>query len=71
MIKDDLRELMLSQVISVSEVCGIWRKTQKTVMMAIYKGRIIARQADFGSTWLVHRGSCRDYWGEPPKDGTE
>lgn len=66
---EGLRELMLDQVITVSEVCGIWGVTQKTVMMAIFKGKIVGRQADYGKIWLVHRGSCRKHWGDPRKDG--
>lgn len=59
---------VLGAVLTVPEVCFLWDKSQKSVMMAIYKDTILARQAAIGRIWLVSRASCFKAWGEPKKE---
>jgi hypothetical protein len=54
----------LAVVLTVKEVMYIWGKGRTTVMMAIYKEKIVARQSAVGKTWLVDAASCLKYWGE-------
>ena len=59
---------VLGAVLTVPEVCFLWDKSQKSVMMAIYKDKILARQAAVGCIWLVSRSSCVKAWGNPVKE---
>lgn len=57
---------LLSRVVTVSEICVHWGLVQGTVMMAIYKNKVDARQAGReGSVWLVSRASAEALWGKP------
>lgn len=57
---------ILSRVVTVSEICIHWGLHQSTVMMAIYRDKLEARQAGKeGSTWLVTRASVEKLYGKP------
>lgn len=70
MTENDLKTLLLDKVITVKEITHLWGVNQKSVMMAIYKDRLIARQAIGGKTWLVLRSSAVKLYGKP-KEGNE
>lgn len=59
----EMYDIVLYSVITVKEVCDGWKKDQKNVMMAIYQGRIAARQVENGKTWLISRASVVKLWG--------
>lgn len=61
-------ELSLQAVLTVGEVVKSWKKTKKTVMMQIYRGRIIARQTGERQTWIIARASVIALWGNPIED---
>lgn len=52
----------LDSVITVREVCHLYNKTHKTVTDLIKAGKLIGRQARFGSIWLVSKRSCDERW---------
>lgn len=58
---DQWRDLM--SVVTVPEICQLWGKTRKAVMMRIYKGDFSSRQS--GITHLVHIASVIHWWGTP------
>lgn len=58
---------ILDEVVTASEVRDIWRKSNVTVMMAIYRGQLIARQTGEHKAWLVLRSSVIELWGNPPE----
>lgn len=65
-------KIALSAVVTVAEVVKYWKKTNKSVMMQIYKERLIARQAGTGGTWLISKSSVIALWGNPVfEDETE
>jgi hypothetical protein len=69
----EFHDFVLAKVLTVSEVCTLWGKGQKTVMMAIHRDKIIARQAAYGRAWMIYKPSVIKLWGEPIKevDGEE
>lgn len=65
MTESEFRAMLLDKVITVKEVCAIYGVTSKTVMMAIFKGKIVARQAEHGAVWLVLRSSAEKHFNNP------
>ena len=58
----------VDQVLTVTEVAHVWGKDRSTVMFAIWRDKVEAKQAAYGSIWLVGRASCVRYWGKPIKE---
>lgn len=58
-------EELADRVLTVTEVAKMWGKDRSTVMWAIWRDRVVAVQAAYGSIWLVDRASCVAYWGAP------
>ncbi len=54
----------LWRVLTVPEVCALWGKGYKTVMMAIYTDRLSARLSITGGSWLVDTVSVFRLWGD-------
>lgn len=63
----DLESAILDEVVTASEVRDIWRKSNVTVMMAIYRGQLIARQTGEHKAWLILKSSVIELWGNPPE----
>jgi len=61
-------QIHLSTVLNVSEVCVLWRKQRKTVMLAIANGHLVARQSKEGGAWFIHVASVVKRWGMPDAD---
>lgn len=68
MTDENMYEIVLYSVLTVKEISEGWKKNQKNIMMAIYQGRLAARQVENGRTWIVSRASVVKLWGEQ-KDG--
>lgn len=54
--------------VSPSEAMRCWKKQRKTIMHAIYSGRLIARQSAFGGAWLINTASAIKLWGKPDNE---
>jgi hypothetical protein len=52
-------------LLTVPEVCLLWGKTPKSVMMALYTGRLSGRPSVTGGSWLVELTSVFKLWGDP------
>lgn len=63
--KEEGQLVLLDSIVTVPEVMVQWNKTHHSVMMSIYKGRLVARQTGEGKVWLIARQSVVDLWGEP------
>lgn len=57
----------LDEVVTVAEVCYAHNVTSKTVMMAIFKEKIIARQATSGAIWLILKSSADNHFNDPER----
>ena len=57
--------ICLDAVLTVQECATIYSKNPKSVMLAIWKGRLTARQSSVGATWLISRAAATKLWGEP------
>lgn len=66
-IIEEMDRACLEQALTISEVCGLYHKTSKTVTVLCKSGRLVSRQAEFGTTWLVSRRSCDERWRENGK----
>jgi hypothetical protein len=64
MSDETMYDIVLYSVLTVREIVEGWHKDQKNVMMAIYQGRLAARQVENGKTWLISRASVVKLWGE-------
>ncbi len=67
MTDEQMYDIVLDSVLTVKEVVEGWGKDTKNVMLAVYKGRLAARQPQNGSTWLISRASVVKLWGEGKK----
>lgn len=56
-------EVTLRSVISLSEACYMWGKSQKTLMMDYYRDRLNMRKSR--GTWLVLARSAFQLYGSP------
>lgn len=65
MSETEFTDMILSAVLTVREVCALWGVGQSSVMMAIYKDKLQARQAKPGAIWLVTRSSATRLYGQP------
>lgn len=65
MTETEFADAFLNEVLTVAEVCYIYNITAKPVMMAIFKGKVIARQANPGLTWLVLKSSAENHFNNP------
>ena len=62
---NDAFSICLEAVITVQECAILYKKNPKSVMIAIWSGRLTARQSSVGSTWLISRAAATKLWGEP------
>lgn len=60
-------EWILFQVMTIPEICEIWKKDRKVVLYNVDTGRFTARKS--GMTWLVSVQSVIKWWGYPPGNG--
>lgn len=67
MTENEFRDMLLYKVMTITEVCNEFNVSHKTVLMAIFKDRLIARQVEGGSTWLVLRSSAKKWFNEPKR----
>lgn len=58
----------LVPVVTLSEACLMWEKSETAMMHAILKGKINARRAFTGGDWLLSRVSVIRRYGQPKKD---
>lgn len=65
---EDAYAICLDAVITAQECAILYKKNIKSVMVAIWRGRLAARQSAHGTTWLISRAAATKLWGEP-KDG--
>jgi hypothetical protein len=61
----EFAEAFLNEVVTVAEVCYAHNVTAKTVMMAIFKEKITARQAQAGNVWLILKSSSDKHFSDP------
>lgn len=61
-IIEELDRACLQQVLSISEVCAIYHKDNKTVYNLCKEGRLVCRRAAFGSVWFISKRSCDERW---------
>lgn len=67
--RSDGHALILGAVLTVPEVVKMFHKNKKSVMMAIYKDQIRARQSGGkNGIWLITLASCTARWGEPAEE---
>lgn len=64
MSANQAHEICLDAVITVQECATMFNKNTKSVMVAIWRGRLAARQSSVGATWLVSRASASALWGK-------
>jgi hypothetical protein len=57
-------------VVTLSEACYMWGKSETAVRTAMYKHQIQGRKPITGGDWLISRVSLVNRWGEPKKDLT-
>lgn len=55
-------DICLEAVITVQECAILYGKNPKSVMMAIWSGRLSARQSSYGATWLISRAAASRLW---------
>lgn len=63
-IIEEMDKACLEQVLSMSEVLAIYHKSHKTVRALLAAGKLMGRQAKFGSTYLISKRSCDERWPE-------
>lgn len=60
----------LIPVVTLSEACLMWGKSETAVKTAMYKGQIAGRKPITGGDWLLSRVSLIKHWGQPKEDYT-
>lgn len=66
-IIEEMDRACLDSVLSISEVCAIYHKDNKTVYNLCVVGRLVCRRAKFGSVWFISKRSCDERWDENGK----
>lgn len=61
-IFEDAQKACLDLVLSITEACKLYHKNRTTIIDLIKSGRLVGRQAYFGSMWLVSKTSCDERW---------
>lgn len=65
----DLEKACIQEVITIGEVMEYWGKARNTVIYAILRGNIVARQTPGRKgTYLVSKQSVISMWGKPLKE---
>lgn len=66
---EDFEGACLREVLTIGEVIAGWGKARNTVIMAILRGTLIARQpSGVKGIYLVSKQSVMSLWGQPKKE---
>lgn len=61
-IIEEMDKACLEGVLSIAEAMALYNKSRPTIVDLIKAGRLIGRQARFGSMWFVTKRSCDERW---------
>jgi len=62
-IVEELDRACLEQALTTHEVSALYGKNQKTVYDLCVAGKLVARRASVGATWIISKRSCDERWG--------
>ena len=62
-ILEDAEKACLQLVVTVREAMAMYHKSHKTITALVKEGKLVGRQAEHGSTWLISKVSLDARWG--------